>query len=125
MEAAGLMNIFGCATVRGICDYADSHKNDDWHKYASATAAAVAKEVLGIIPVTMVVAAPSTAIAGSYTIFPPVFIHATSWANIEPILHVTSRLYLNEYTYDTNAKEHLLNMPSYSFIPLPYTVSEK
>jgi nucleoside phosphorylase len=63
MEAAGLMNIFGCATVRGICNYADSHKNDGWHKYASATAAAVAKEVLGIIPVAMVVAAPSTAIA--------------------------------------------------------------
>ena len=27
MEASGLMNVFGCATVRGICDYADSHKN--------------------------------------------------------------------------------------------------
>ncbi|KAF4612495.1 hypothetical protein G7Y89_g15595 [Cudoniella acicularis] len=50
MEAAGLINVFGCATIRGICDYADSHKNDDWHKYASATAATVAKEVLGIIP---------------------------------------------------------------------------
>ena len=50
MEAAGLMNVFGCATIRGICDYADSHKNDGWHKYASAVAAAVAKEVLAIIP---------------------------------------------------------------------------
>ena len=64
MEAAGLMDVFGCATIRGICDYADSHKNDGWHKYASATAAAVAKEVLGIIPVAMVVAAPPTAVAG-------------------------------------------------------------
>lgn len=125
MEAAGLMNIFGCATVRGICDYADSHKNNGWHKYASAIAAAVAKELLGIIPVAMVVAAPSTVIVGSYTIFPLVFIYATSWADIELILHVTSRLYLNEYTCDTNAKEHLLNMPSYSFIRLPCTVSEK
>jgi nucleoside phosphorylase len=64
MEAAGLMNVFSCATIRGICDYADSHKNDGWHKYASATAAAVAKEVLGIIPVATVVAGPPTTIAG-------------------------------------------------------------
>lgn len=64
MEAAGLMNVFGCATIRGICDYADSHKNDGWHKYASATATAVAKEILRIIPVAAVVAAPPTAVAG-------------------------------------------------------------
>ena len=49
MEAAGLMNVFGCATIRGICDYADSHKNDGWHEYASAVAAAAAKEILSII----------------------------------------------------------------------------
>jgi nucleoside phosphorylase len=49
MEAAGLMNVFGCATIRGICDYADSHKNDGWQKYASAVAAATAKEVLSVI----------------------------------------------------------------------------
>lgn len=28
MEAAGLMNDFPCIVIRGICDYADSHKND-------------------------------------------------------------------------------------------------
>jgi nucleoside phosphorylase len=28
MEAAGLMNPFPCIVIRGICDYADSHKND-------------------------------------------------------------------------------------------------
>lgn len=27
MEAAGLMDHFPCLVVRGICDYADSHKN--------------------------------------------------------------------------------------------------
>jgi nucleoside phosphorylase len=27
MEAAGLMNSFPCLVIRGICDYADSHKN--------------------------------------------------------------------------------------------------
>ena len=46
MEAAGLMDSFPCLVVRGIADYADSHKNDVWHGYASATAAAFAKELL-------------------------------------------------------------------------------
>lgn len=46
MEAAGLMNDFCCIVIRGISDYADSHKNDDWHAYAAAAAAALAKELL-------------------------------------------------------------------------------
>lgn len=46
MEAAGLMNHFPCIVIRGICDYADSHKNDAWHAYAAATAAACCKEML-------------------------------------------------------------------------------
>jgi nucleoside phosphorylase len=50
MEAAGLMNSFPCLVVRGICDYADSHKNERWQPYAAATAAAYAKEVLSAIP---------------------------------------------------------------------------
>lgn len=29
MEAAGLLNDFPCLVVRGICDYADSHKNKE------------------------------------------------------------------------------------------------
>lgn len=50
MEAAGLMNNFPCLVIRGICDYADSHKNDRWQRYAAATAAAYAKEFLGVVP---------------------------------------------------------------------------
>lgn len=46
MEAAGLSNGFPCVVIRGICDYADSHKNDQWHPYAAAVAAACAKELL-------------------------------------------------------------------------------
>jgi len=49
MEAAGLMNSFPCLVVRGICDYADSHKNDEWQEYAAATAAAYAKEFLEFV----------------------------------------------------------------------------
>lgn len=46
MEAAGLMNNFPCIIIRGICDYADSHKNHSWQEYAAAVAAAFAKELL-------------------------------------------------------------------------------
>lgn len=48
-EAAGLMNNFPCLVIRGVCDYADSHKNDRWQRYAAATAAAYAKELLGML----------------------------------------------------------------------------
>ncbi|KAH8650421.1 nucleoside phosphorylase domain-containing protein [Ilyonectria robusta] len=30
MEAAGLINYFPCLVIRGIYDYSDSHKNEDW-----------------------------------------------------------------------------------------------
>jgi nucleoside phosphorylase len=50
MEAAGLMNSFPCLVIRGICDYADSHKDKKWQPYAAGTAAAYAKEVLSVIP---------------------------------------------------------------------------
>ncbi|KAJ4161619.1 uncharacterized protein LMH87_007649 [Akanthomyces muscarius] len=53
MEAAGLMDHFPCLVIRGICDYADSHKNDRWRRYASATAAAYAKELLEYVPAKM------------------------------------------------------------------------
>ncbi|CVL06935.1 related to ankyrin [Fusarium mangiferae] len=45
-EAAGLMNHFPCLVIRGICDYADTHKNDQWQGYAAMTAAAYAKDLL-------------------------------------------------------------------------------
>ncbi|RYP68914.1 hypothetical protein DL771_006403 [Monosporascus sp. 5C6A] len=50
MEAAGLINDFPYLVIRGICDYGNSHKNNRWQRYAAATAAAYAKEFLGIIP---------------------------------------------------------------------------
>ncbi|KAF5682111.1 ankyrin protein [Fusarium denticulatum] len=46
MEAAGVMNHFPCLVIRGICDYADSHKNKDWQEHAAIMAAAFAKELL-------------------------------------------------------------------------------
>ncbi|PLN86801.1 hypothetical protein BDW42DRAFT_182208 [Aspergillus taichungensis] len=52
MEAAGLMDILPCLPIRGICDYSDSHKGEEWQKYAAATAAAYATELLQELPVT-------------------------------------------------------------------------
>ncbi|KAK6508731.1 hypothetical protein TWF506_010808 [Arthrobotrys conoides] len=49
MEAAGLMNMYPCLVIRGICDYSDSHKNDEWHKYAALSAAAYARELLSVL----------------------------------------------------------------------------
>lgn len=47
MEAAGLMDAL---PIRGICDYADSHKNKEWHDYAAATAAAYTRLFLQDMP---------------------------------------------------------------------------
>lgn len=55
MEAAGFMNNFPCLVIRGICDYADSHKTKQWQPYAAATAASYAKELLSTIPAAEVV----------------------------------------------------------------------
>lgn len=56
MEAAGLMDQFPCLVIRGICDYADSHKNKEWQGYAAMAAAAYAKDLLCRIPPESVVA---------------------------------------------------------------------
>ncbi|CAI7613920.1 unnamed protein product [Penicillium pancosmium] len=50
MEAAGLMNQLPSLVIRGICDYADTHKDKDWQSYAALTAAAYAKILVSKIP---------------------------------------------------------------------------
>ncbi|KAJ4046028.1 hypothetical protein NW758_006220 [Fusarium oxysporum] len=54
MEATGLMDKFPCLAIRGICNYADSHKNCRWQRYAAATAAAFAVELVDHVPVKQV-----------------------------------------------------------------------
>ncbi|KAE8141926.1 WD40-repeat-containing domain protein [Aspergillus pseudotamarii] len=49
MEAAGVMNIIPCLVIRGISDYADSHKNKEWQRYAAIAAAAYAKELILVV----------------------------------------------------------------------------
>lgn len=46
MESAGVWDNFPCVVVKGVCDYADSHKNKMWQGYAAATAAACMKAFL-------------------------------------------------------------------------------
>jgi nucleoside phosphorylase len=49
MEAAGLMNSFPCLVIRGVYNYADGYKNDEWQRYAAFVAASFAKEYLSYI----------------------------------------------------------------------------
>ncbi|CRL25265.1 Nucleoside phosphorylase [Penicillium camemberti] len=48
MEGAGLWDTIPTIVVKGVCDYADSHKGKDWQTYAAAAAAACAKGILNI-----------------------------------------------------------------------------
>ena len=44
-DAAWLKGKF-CFVVKGICDYANPDKNDKWHPYAAAAAAALTREII-------------------------------------------------------------------------------
>ncbi|VUC37985.1 unnamed protein product [Clonostachys rosea] len=46
MEGAGILHQLPCIVIKGVCDYADSHKNKRWQDFAAATAASVMKAVL-------------------------------------------------------------------------------
>lgn len=46
MEGAGIWEHLPCLVIKGVCDYADSHKNKKWQDYAAATAASTAKALV-------------------------------------------------------------------------------
>ncbi|KAL2199929.1 nucleoside phosphorylase domain-containing protein [Corynascus similis CBS 632.67] len=46
MEGAGVAEEIPCVVIKGVCDYADCHKNKKWQNFAAATAASVLKAVL-------------------------------------------------------------------------------
>ncbi|KAI1348873.1 nucleoside phosphorylase domain-containing protein [Xylaria sp. FL0043] len=46
MESAGIWGTFPTVVIKGVCDYADSHKTKKWQPYAAATAAACLKAFL-------------------------------------------------------------------------------
>ncbi|CAH0058102.1 unnamed protein product [Clonostachys solani] len=46
MEGCGVWEELPCLVIKGVCDYADSHKDKVWQKFAAASAASVAKAVI-------------------------------------------------------------------------------
>ncbi|KAE9565732.1 hypothetical protein CGMCC3_g18085 [Colletotrichum fructicola] len=46
MEGAGVWEEIPCIIVKGVCDYADSHKNKSWQDFAAAMAASATKALL-------------------------------------------------------------------------------
>lgn len=46
MEGAGIWEEVPCIVVKGVCDYADSHKQKKWQNFAAATAASASKAIL-------------------------------------------------------------------------------
>ncbi|KAL3457930.1 hypothetical protein BJX64DRAFT_302340 [Aspergillus heterothallicus] len=53
MEGSGasvLNNLTSCIVVKGVCDYADSHKHKRWQEFAAATGAAAAKSLIQHLP---------------------------------------------------------------------------
>ncbi|KAJ0146221.1 D-xylose 1-dehydrogenase [Fusarium oxysporum f. sp. albedinis] len=102
MEAAGLMDRFPCLVIRGICDYADSHKNDRWQRYAAATAATFAVELLEYVPATQLEATQKIAEA----------IQSRCLPRSVPILNLDYRTALNQLpiaegaSFDSRAEEY-------------------
>ncbi|EXL39037.1 hypothetical protein FOCG_18340 [Fusarium oxysporum f. sp. radicis-lycopersici 26381] len=88
MEAAGLMDRFPCLVIRGICDYADSHKTDRWQRYAAATAAACAVELLEHVSVRGLEATPKA-------------IEAT-----DDYITLARLLNVKDASFDSRAEEH-------------------
>ncbi|TDZ24981.1 hypothetical protein Cob_v002156 [Colletotrichum orbiculare MAFF 240422] len=46
MEGAGIWEEIPCIIVKGVCDYADSHKNKSWQDFAALMAASTTKTLL-------------------------------------------------------------------------------
>ncbi|KAJ5647164.1 hypothetical protein N7490_003536 [Penicillium lividum] len=46
MEGAGICNTLPCILLKGVSDYADSHKDKSWQRYAAGRAAACMKSLL-------------------------------------------------------------------------------
>ncbi|EXK79482.1 hypothetical protein FOQG_15910 [Fusarium oxysporum f. sp. raphani 54005] len=110
MEAAGLMDRFPCLVIRGICDYADSHKNDRWQRYAAATAAAFAVELLEHVPTGQLEATQKVIEAmQSHEVqisFTQIFHHRTSINNIGHRITLDNLPNAEGASFDSHAEEH-------------------
>ncbi|KAH7317074.1 nucleoside phosphorylase domain-containing protein [Stachybotrys elegans] len=52
MEGAGVWDELPCLVVKGVCAYADGHRNKSWQEFAAATAAAVTRAIIEKYPTT-------------------------------------------------------------------------
>jgi hypothetical protein len=68
MEAAGVDINSSCLVIRGISNYADSHKSDMWRSYAAGKAVVFARELLDKIPPADV---KEKMVSGQFTFFHP------------------------------------------------------
>jgi nucleoside phosphorylase len=51
MEGAGVWENLPCIVIKGVSDYADSHKTKEWQHFAAASAAACTRAILDETPV--------------------------------------------------------------------------
>lgn len=58
MEGAGVWEQVPCIIVKGVCDYADSHKNKTWQTFAAATAASMVRALVEHLSPSMRAGAP-------------------------------------------------------------------
>ncbi|KAL4805218.1 hypothetical protein BDV18DRAFT_26107 [Aspergillus unguis] len=65
MEGAGVFPSLQCIIVKGVCDYADSHKDKSWQPFAAGIAAACMKAML-----EQWVTSPGTVLPEGYRISP-------------------------------------------------------
>ncbi|KAJ0421287.1 hypothetical protein BJY00DRAFT_282468 [Aspergillus carlsbadensis] len=101
-EAAGLMDNFPCVVIRGICNYADSHRKgaECWRQYASATAAAFAKELLHTLQARDVVQGPL-----AHDILSEISVVQTELSSLKQKTFVHNLPTVSGAAYDSHSKE--------------------
>ncbi|KAJ6270720.1 nucleoside phosphorylase domain-containing protein [Bipolaris maydis] len=98
MEGAGFWEELPCLVVKGVCDYADSHKDKSWQTFAAATAAATMKALIEKYIRTDRKLTPSTLASSG-------FASAQSWDTTSPKLANSSTVSQNEPYTNVTSKE--------------------
>ncbi|RSL56983.1 hypothetical protein CEP54_008563 [Fusarium duplospermum] len=115
MEGAGAWDEIPCIIVKGICDYADSHKNKNWQKFAAATAASVAKALIEKYPRTDKPSDPRQPNGLGHDLYnnEPASCSRTSAGNTKPVSNTNPR------TVSSDACHILAYDRNENFIPRP------
>ncbi|QKX53367.1 uncharacterized protein TRUGW13939_00445 [Talaromyces rugulosus] len=105
MGAAGLMDDFPCLVIRGICDYADSHKNRGWRDRAALVAATFSRELILLLPAQEVEQMPTIQERGGSLLRDEICSHQQ---NQEYQTKDTFEWLLNSSEFQHNAKDQIL-----------------